>query len=169
MFHNLGVIIWGEELLGKNLGRTIFGLCVKQGEMLPIFLRIAGAMMSRFICTHSMLVIWGEEHLGKNSWGIFLGPLVSSSVKQGEMLPIFLRIAGAMMSRFMRTHSMLIIFGEELLGKTFWGWIVGAIGIFVCKTGRNVAHVSQHWWGHDVKICLPPFDVNNLGGRTFAK
>ena len=102
----------------------------------------------------------GEEFLGNHFWCV---------KKEGEMLPIFLRIARAMMSGIFCAHSMLIILGEELLGKNSWGRMFGAIGIFVCKTGRNAAHFSQNCWGHDVKTFLCPFDVNNFGGRTFGK
>ena len=160
--------------MGKNYWEECLGsfvsLCVKQGEMLPVFLRIVGVMMSRFICTHSMLIIWGEELLGNNLFGEeFLGPLVSLCVKQGEMLPIFLRIVGAMMSRFFGPIRCKSVWGKNFLERIFGGIIFGAIGIFVCKTGRNAAHFSQICWGHDVKIYLHPFDVNHFWGRTFGK
>ena len=78
------------------------------------------------------------------------------------MLPIFLRIVGAMMSRFFCSHSMLIRWEEEHLGNNFFGRIFGAIGIFVCKIGRNAAHFSQNCWGNfsDVNNFLHPIDVN---------
>ena len=71
---------------------------------------------------------------------------------------------------------MLIIFGKEHLRNNFWEMFFGAVGIFVCKTGRNGAHFSQKCWGHDVKSFLHPFDVdtleellgNNVLGRMFG-
>ena len=64
---------------------------------------------------------------------------------------------------------MFIIGGNHLGGRII-GKEFGENNIrFVCKTGRNAAHFSQNCWGHDVKIYLHPFDVNNLGGRTFGK
>ena len=91
--------------------------------------------------------ICGEEFLGKTFWGIIVG--VKTKRRN-------LRIARAMMSGIFCTHSMLIIFGEELLGKNSWGRVFGAIGIFVCKTGRNAAHFAQNCWGHDVKMLFSP-------------
>ena len=127
--------ILGKEFLGKNFWRILFGLCVKQGEMLPIFLRIVGAMMSNLFCTHSMSIVVGKAFLGKTFWEILLGEeflgrhcgeeflgkgfwgiIFGLCVKQGEMLPMFLRIVGAMMSGILCTHSTSIIFGEEFLG-----------------------------------------------------
>ena len=87
------------------------------------------------------------------------------------MLPMFLSIGGAMMSRFVCLHSMLIIWGEELLQNNVLGRSFGAIGIFVCKTGRNAARFSLNCRGNfsDVKMFLHPFDVNHFWGRIFGK
>ena len=88
--------ILGEEVLVKNFGRIIL-VCVKQGKM-----------QSKMFCTHSMSIIFGkefwgmssweiifwEEFLGKNSWGRIVGRIIGLCVKQGEMLPTFLRVFG---------------------------------------------------------------------------
>ena len=91
------LIFFGEYSWGKNL-RIIFGwiilVCVRQGEMLPICIRIVGAMMSRFFCTQSMLFCplretrstnsKSSKSLSQKNWQHF--PLSSTPIERMEEL-----------------------------------------------------------------------------------
>ena len=152
MFGTIGIFVCKTGRNAAHFSQTCWGHDVK-------------------ICLHPFDVNnFGGRTFGKDFWGELLGPLVSLCVKQGEMLPIFLSIVGAMMSRFVCLHSMLIIFGDELLGNNLLGGYFGAIGIFVCKAGGNAARfflrIVVATWMISI-IFLHPFDGKNSWGRLF--
>ena len=153
------LIIFGKDFFGETFGgrilRNMLGplvaLCVKQGEMLPIFLRLVGAtsVTSRIFSTHLWGRILGEE---------FMGPLVSLFVKQGEMLPVFLRLVGAtsVTSRFKNSSPKNL--SQKLL--TWNG----------CKTSptilRKMGSISP-CLTHKPKVILPRFFPQYYFARNY--